>query len=236
MPSLADAAVQVISTGAPVLFLDTCSLLDVIRAPARGLTDCVEVASELLAMAVGPPVQFSLVVGSFVPGEWHDHERKVLELLTKHLQGMQEQAAHFHDLCAHFGLTLPFGLPQYLASGLAARLHDTSRRLLQAALVLDRHPDTVARAFDRVALTKRRPCRKGNQLEDCTIFEEYLQVCRHLRAGGFAGRAVFCTSNTEDYCAPGFTPHPEIAADCAAVGLSFTSTLPWALSELKRMP
>jgi hypothetical protein len=44
MPSIADAVSQIIAAGLPVLFLDTCSLVDVIREPLRPteLSGCVE--------------------------------------------------------------------------------------------------------------------------------------------------------------------------------------------------
>lgn len=229
--SIADAASQVSAAGVPVLFLDTCSILDVIRAPARGLTQCVESATELLAMATAS--QCTLVVGSFVPGEWNDHQQEVLDLVKAHLEKMQAQAAHFHDLCKHLGLAIAFTHPQYPTSGLATHLHDLSARLLRSSLVLDRDSGTMARAYDRVAVTQRRPCRKGGELKDCTIFEECLEVCRQVKGKGFARKLVFCTSNTDDYCAPGVTPHLDIAIDCTAVGLTFTTTLPWALNELK---
>ncbi len=232
MPTIADAAAQVLATDVPVLFLDTCSILDVIRAPARGLLKCAEAATALHAMATDSPPRSRIVVGSFVPTEWASHEQNVLGELNVHLDRMQKQAAHFHSLCTHLGLAVSFGAPQYPASGMAASLHDLSRRLLQAAVVLDRQHDTMSRAYDRVAVTRRRPCRKGGELKDCTIFEECLEMCRQLQAGGFTRKMVFCTSNTEDYCAPGVMPHADVAADCGAVGLVFTATLPWALKEL----
>lgn len=233
MPSLADAAAQVLAAGVPVLFLDTCSILDVIRAPARGLVGCVEAATELLGMATASPARCSLVVGSFVPTEWNDHQQEVLDSLQSHFDRMQSQAEHFHGLCGHLTVPITFGVPRYVTSGLALRLHDLSRQVLQASLILDRHPDTMTRAYDRVAVTRRRPCRKGGELKDCTIFEECLEVCRQLQGGGFTRKMVFCTSNTEDYCAPGVTPHADVAADCAGVGLVFTTTLSWAVNELK---
>jgi hypothetical protein len=232
MPAIADVAVQVLAEGVPVLFLDTCSILDVIRAPVRGLMDCVEAATELHAMANASPQRCRLVVGSFVPKEWAAHDNDVFAELTKHLGKMQDQASHFHSLSGHLGLSLGFGMPQYVTSGIAAALHDLSRKLLNTSLTIDSHHDTKSRAFDRVAVTKRRPCRKGGELKDCTIFEECLEVCRLLQAGGFAKKMVFCTSNTDDYCAPGVTPHADVAKDCAAVGLLFTTNLSWARSEL----
>jgi hypothetical protein len=155
-----------------------------------------------------------------------------LSVLQAHLDKMEQQALHFHGLCAHLALPLTFGPPQYSASAMASRLHDLSKKLLQASVPLDRHHDTMSRAYDRVAVTRRRPCRKGGELKDCTIFEEYLEVCRQLRTGGFTRKLVFSTSNTEDYCAPGVVPHADVANDCSAVGLVFTATLPWALNEL----
>jgi hypothetical protein len=232
MPSLTDTSTRIAATGVPVLFLDTCSILDVIRAPVRGLAGCIEAASELVGLATAAPPRCSPVVGSFVPVEWGTHAQGVLDELTKHLDKMDQQAGHFYALRAHLGIALGFGRPRYEPSGLGGRLLDLSRHLHQAAAVLDPHPDTMSRAYDRV-IAKRRPCRKGGELKDCTIFEECLEVCRQIQVGGFARKLIFCSSNTDDYCAPGMAPHPEIATDCSAVGLLFTTNLPWAVAELK---
>jgi len=50
MPTLADAVTQIQAAGLPVLFADTCSLVDPIRTPLRPaeLKDCIEAAQELL--------------------------------------------------------------------------------------------------------------------------------------------------------------------------------------------
>lgn len=238
MPTPAEVAAQLLAVPVPVLFLDTCSLLDVVRAPdvERGLSGCFEAATELLRLSTATPPQCNLAIGSFVPIEWATNAPKVLSELQQHLQGLEEQAIRFHDLSSHLGITLPFEKPAYQQSMLAKRLHTLSEQLLRTAYPVDRYAATSQRAYERVAVTGRRPCRKGAELKDCTIFEEYLEVCRHLQAMGFACRQVFCTSNTRDYCDPGVTPHAEIAADCAAVGLQFTTSMPWALAEIQRSP
>lgn len=233
MPSIADTAARLVATGVPVLLLDTCSILDVIRAPERGrkLAGCVEAASELLAMATANPSGCNLVVGSFVPQEWNDNAQSELDRLTAHLDRLDEYADHFHRLCGHLGITLGFSQPHYNASGLANRLHALSQQLLHTAIALDPHQDTILRSHARAA-AKRRPSQKG-EVKDCTIFEECLEVCRQLQVVTFARKVVFCSSNTNDYCEPRATPHTEIAADCNAVGLQFTTNLPWAVSVLK---
>src|SRR5581483_9656788 len=104
MPSIADTAARVAAAGVPVLFLDTCSILDVIRAPVRALDKCVEAAAELVAVATASSPRCSLVVCSFVPVEWNSRAQDVLNELTKHLDRMEQQANHFHGLCKHFGI------------------------------------------------------------------------------------------------------------------------------------
>lgn len=233
MPSIADTAARVVAAGAPALFLDTCNILDIIRAPVRALSGCVEAATELVAGAPAAAPRFNLIVGSFVPGEFAANSPTVADTLTAHLDRMDEQADHFHGLCGHLGIAPGFGRPGYRATAFAGRLLDLSRDLLAAAVVLDTDPDALARAVARVTgAPPRRPSRNAGQLKDCVIFEEYLEVCRQVRATTFAGKLVFCSSNTADYC-DGKVAHPDIAADCAAVGLAFTTNLPWAVAELK---
>ena len=52
MPHITAVADQLIATDLPIIFLDTCILLDVIRAIKRRYTNCVAKARELHA-AVG---------------------------------------------------------------------------------------------------------------------------------------------------------------------------------------
>jgi len=75
MPSIGDAATRIQAANLPVLFLDTCSILDPIRTPLRPneLRGCIEAAQELLQLVTGSPARCVLVVASFVPGEWLAH-------------------------------------------------------------------------------------------------------------------------------------------------------------------
>jgi hypothetical protein len=108
-------------------------------------------------------------------------------------------------------------------------LCDLSRGLLDGALHLDARDDTNMRAYHR-AIKLIPPSRRGGEVKDCTIVEECLEVCRQLRAAAFPSKLVFCTSNTSDYCEGGAL-HRVLAADFAAVGLTFSATLPWAVHE-----
>jgi hypothetical protein len=233
MPSIMDAVANLQGQGLPVLFLDACSIVDVIRGPARHdqLAGCVAAGAELLHMATVPPVRCVLVVASFVPHEWLDHAQPEVKNLTKHLRRLDEQAGDFHDACAAIGLVPPFARPSYDSVGLVAGLEVLSKGLLDAAIHLDAHNDTNMRAFAR-AVAKVPPSGKGGEIKDATITEECLEVSRQLHAAAFARKRVFCTSNTNDYCEAGGL-HADLAAEFALVGLDFVTNLPWAVSEMK---
>ena len=236
MPSIADVVDHVQRAGLPVLFLDTCVLLDVIRAPLRPsqLPGCVEAAQELLQFAVLPPVRCTMVVGSFVRREWLAHAGSAADELRVQLAQMDAEAQNVHQFCGLMGITPPFPRPEYRLLSLADRLHDLSRRLLDAASHLDPDHDCIIRAHGR-ASNDLAPSLKGGEIKDATIAEECLEVSRRLYVTGYAPKRVFCTSNINDYCERGSSRlHPSLAVDFAAASLIFAANLPWAVNEIKK--
>ena len=101
MPSIADGVAQIVAAGLPVLFIDTCVLLDVIRTPLRPveLPGCIDAALELLQLVVTPPVRSLTVVASFVPDEWHKHAEAEAGRLRTHLARTDADAGRLHGFC-----------------------------------------------------------------------------------------------------------------------------------------
>lgn len=233
MPSISAAEAQLRADDRPVLFLDTCILLDIIRATYRCLgIDYVQRAVELRAMLTSDPPQCALVVAWMVPTEWSNNAPAVRDEVKSHLKKMQDQAQHFHNACATLGIALSFGPPFYPGVGLAEGLYDLSKALLDGSIHLDRDTGCESRGVGRV-VAKTPPSKQGGEVKDCVIVEECLELTRQLRTNGFARKCVFCTSNLDDYGGSGGGLHPTLAAEFAAVGLAFTAKLPWAIHEIK---
>lgn len=231
MSSIGDAIEELHAAALPVLFIDTCSLLDVIRAPARPdqLKGCVRGATELHRFATGSPLSCRLVVASQVPDEWNQHANAEATVLRKHLAKLDESIADFHAACELLGLPA-FASSVYSNIRLPEHLFLLSQRLLDTALHLDAQDNTDIRALRR-AKDRIPPSKRGGEVKDCIILEECLEVATGLRAAGFTRRIVFCTSNTDDYC-EGTQLHPAIASDFAPLGVVFTKNLTWAVHEL----
>jgi hypothetical protein len=184
-----------------------------------------------------------IVIGSFVTPEWVKNAPTVLRDLTKHVQATDAATDLIHSHAELVAIPISATRVEYSKYDLPARLHELSKALLDAALALDADSMLQMRAYERVAVNPRRPSRLGgSELKDCTIFEECLEVARQLRAAGFTRKMVYCTSNTRDYCDKekethkDKVAHPDIVADCAPLSLTFVTTLPWALSELRAAP
>jgi hypothetical protein len=234
MPSIADAVALIRAADLPVLFIDTCSLVDPIRTPLRPdeLRGCVQAAQELLRLVTASPPRCTLLIASFVHDEWLTHAGPEADRLRAALAQIDADAERFHDFCAVFGIAPPFPRPAYRHLPLADSLHDLSRRLRDVSVRLEPDQGCIIRAHGR-ASTYTPPSRKGGEVKDSTIFEEYLEVSRQLKAAGFTRKRLFCTSNTKDYCEAGRL-HRQLAVDIGDVDLGFALTLPWAVNELKK--
>ena len=71
MITIDQAVASSISAPRPILLLDTCTLLDIVRAPLRDLTAAVRAGVELRAPAACGAIR--LLVQDIVPGEWADN-------------------------------------------------------------------------------------------------------------------------------------------------------------------
>src|SRR5712671_6417730 len=110
MPSIAAAVTRIMAADLPVLFADTCSIVDPIRAPLRpdDLRGCIEAAQELLQIVTTAPVQCTLVIASFVSDEWLTHAGAEADHLRDHLARVDAEGGRLHSLCGLVGIAPPF--------------------------------------------------------------------------------------------------------------------------------
>jgi hypothetical protein len=229
MPTLAETAQQLTADGLPILLIDTCILLDVIRAPLRKIPGCIQGALDLAEMQAQSRCR--IVASSMIENEWRANQQAVVDEFNRYLEAHDKDASAFHEACGLVNVSLSFGKPSYQAAGLVATLRDRAANILKNATHLSPSEETKLRAYER-SIARVPPARKGAGPADCTVVEEYLELCRLLQASGFAKKKTFCSSNTRDY-QDGHKLHATLASEFGAVGLVFTNALHWAVNELK---
>ncbi len=206
MPSVADAAAHIKLAVAPIVFLDTCALLDVVRAPLRNAAGNVEAPAELLTGATRNPPTVHLVIACPTPTEWGAHIDEAVQDCENAVNSVRTVSAS----CTFVGLPALGPLPAGLAT-LPDRLKTLSKNLLDEAILLDKDGDALSRAIGRI-INARKPARKGGQgAKDAAILEHAVSLVDALLVGGFVGLRVFVSSNTDDFATAKTTAiHPDI--------------------------
>ncbi len=232
MPSIGALADLIARTGIPVLFLDTCNFLDIIRLAIseRFRPGEAQAAKELSNLISASPPSCLLVASSIINREWNDNLPNVRKAATDHLAGLERESGHFHEACETLGIAGRAGRTGYSSSGLTETLCELSKKLFDNAVHLDADRESRVRATFRVE-EKRPPALESKEIKDCIVIEEYLAVCEALRSGGYSGKLVFCTTNKKDYCI-GSALDGQLAKEFGEVGLKFAKNLQHALHEM----
>ena len=227
MSTIAQLVADISAAPAPVVFLDTCAILDVARAPMRGQPDSVPAAMDLIRLAAQSPPGVYLLVADIVEREWADHIASARKAATDAVEAHIAVSA----VATSTGVVACPPPPPQLHQ-LPIALEQLSQRLLWACRVIDREPTTLSAALDRV-VAKRRPSTKG-QVKDCHIVEHCLAVARSLGEVAFLHHLLFVSSNTDDFAArPSTAIHADLAGDFSAVGLRYAVTVGAAVAELR---
>jgi hypothetical protein len=226
MIALAQAVADLIASPRPVLLLDTCTLLDIVRAPLRDLTVAVRAGVELRALAATGTVR--LFVQDIVPGEWADN----LPAARRDGEAGVRAFTATWQIAADLGQPAP-PLPVLPPGTLIDELEQLSHDLLVAADTLDRDYAGMSWAMDRVA-SKQKPSSAKGTVKDCHILGHALRLSTLLAAAGYPNSRRLVSSNRSDFAAPNATVfHPDIVPDAAAAGLRYAISLEAAVADLQ---
>lgn len=237
MMSIADATASLAGDPRPVLALDTCVPLDIIRAGIRGQTDRIGECRRLSEIVVTTPASVQLVVTSLVVLEWSQNKGEVGEEVTQWLAETDRRILEIHKSWDGVGSPLPVVAPTYVDPGLIAALTSLGESLILGAVVLEEDNTCVMRALERVK-QKQRPSHK-KEIKDSIHLEHYLELSRQLHAPGYAHPTIFVSSNSSDFWADKNTPsqpHGDLRADLTAANLTFYGRLDFALRHLGIIP
>jgi hypothetical protein len=225
MITLAQASANLLAAPRPVVFLDTCALLDIVRAPLRDLTMTVRAGGELLALVGAGTVQ--LYVQDIVPGEWTNN---LPSARRDGESGVRAFTATW-QIAADLGQPAP-PLPVLPPGTLIDDLEQLSHDLLDEAEELDRDHAGMSWAIDQVA-AKLKPSSAKGPVKNCHILGHALRLSTLLGAG-YPNWRVLVSPNRSDFAAPNATIwHPDIAPHAAAAGLRYAVSLEAAVADLR---
>ena len=221
----------------PILVVDTCSILDVVRAPVRDQlrTHDIDALHALLGRAVGARPTVSFVITEEVVREFHTN----IDAVEIETHDALKNAAHrfaailerMHALSPGDHIPAAVNLSSLGFPQVGRHL---AEQLVQASYVLSEHPADIERAYRRVTLAKPPATKARQSIKDCHITESCLRLAATLRSSGFSRNMVFTTSNTKDYEQGHRSLHPELRADFDSVSLEYAPNWSAARYEIDR--
>jgi hypothetical protein len=222
MTLIADIVNDITANPATVLFLDTCILLDIVRAPLRNKPDEVRFGRVFLDAVYKNPKSIHLLIPSPVTTEWNTH----ILAIENECRTAVDACNAISAICGHLALPTVAVLPAAVLT-MPAALRQLSADLLAACVAIDHDADALNRAVNLIVAGThpvKRPDNKG--AKDAVILEHAVQTAAQLRGAGFTGNCLFVSSNTKDYAAPGSTNlHAQLAPSFNHANLGYAVSL-----------
>ena len=217
----------------PVLCLDTCVILDILRDPTRGDVRVHEhEASLALLSAAQSGTALQALVAEQVSREFRDNVEQVQNDAMQSLGRRTREIAKLNALVGLYGASRPIDLAHWHDHH--SRTRQAADRWLEASTTVRESSSTVSNAFLRLN-EARSPARRGKQsMKDCVILETYLEHIRSLRDQGRTATAVFVSSNTGDYAADDRTTvRDDIKREFQSLSLEYAPSMGAARGLLK---
>jgi hypothetical protein len=218
------------AAGRPVLMIDTCSILDVMRDPTRETLRIHERQAGLDLLAAAEGGTLAGVVAHQVTLEFAEHDDSVQDEAARALKKLRGQIDRVNQLSAILGAPGPLDLT-HLDDHVARTRNIVGRWLTQ---LIPYKPDAnvlekaIARMNGNIA-----PARRGkDSSKDCIVLETYLQFADMLRTEGLTAPIVFLSSNTREYLTDSNVLKIEISNDFAPLKIDYASNMALAKHHL----
>lgn len=193
-----DVKADLLKKELPVLFFDTCSILDILNSlHLHNLSESY--ACSMLDLIKLNEKSCWLVSCQNVHEEWHDNIDGVLATMDREVNKIDRSicsAIAVSNLLLNSNFSLP---PRISSLNISTKVKGLSERFLHSCRSIERTTSHTLKAMQRIRKLEA-PARKGKlEPKDCEIVECFLDLCHELRLGGFRERIIFFTANKDDF-------------------------------------
>ena len=199
-----------ISNTRPIIFWDTCALLDILRLPFRQSIRGAEmlVRYEIIAESIERGVIAS-VTSSLVITELTNHYNQVYNELTRKENDAKNQMIRLADYMVSTKKKTRLIYAVNLLN-IESRLLSVLHRLLKNTIILKEQ--NVYRNFADYRLRyNMAPAERKAEYKDCYIWGTFVTLIRNINPNTLS---LFFTTNTKDYKDDTDNIYPQLVRDC----------------------
>jgi hypothetical protein len=219
MTSPTDAATEIMARSGPLVFVDTCSIVDLTREPRDNFhSDHAETAMRLVQLSDSKKITIALseqVLREF-PISYVEAKGKAIDALKL----LNKQMSNLRGNLLAYGLSVPEfnGIPEEFFAEACDKI---SERFRASSIFFDTTVDAKLKAANRV-VDRKAPSGKKQSFKDCLIIESCFETLAIARGLGFTASAYFLSSNVEDYGRRRL--HVDLQDDFLELKLEYTRT------------
>ena len=210
-------------SGNPILCVDTCAILDILRDPRRDNVRVNEQSASISLLGHAESERLDVLVTRLVRTEFADHVDEVQREAETGISAVADAIAKIDALATLHGS--PGRTATLHWAGHGGRCRQIADRWMNVGKDALESNDIESRAVRRV-LQGRAPSRRGkDSTKDCIILETYLEYIRSAREERVAAPIVFVSSNTTDYATSSARLSQDISADFAQLQIDFAPNM-----------
>ncbi len=211
------------SANVPVLCIDTCSILDIMRDPTRETVRPHEREAGIELVVAAEAGNLVCLMAEQVAIEFSYHDQSVQDEAKHKLRNLRKQIERINKLSALYGAIGSVDMSHL--NDHVLRTRDVVERWLTQLDKITPGSDVPAKAFARLN-AGRAPAKRGkDSSKDCLVYETYLEVSTTLRNSGVTTPIVFLSSNTDEYQTESKAMKPEIASDFGLLNINYAPNM-----------
>jgi hypothetical protein len=214
---------RLVKLDSPILCVDTCALLDVIRDITDVHRDFTYVGDGLLLLeAAESSGKLTVLMSDVVSRELTENASNEEQRASERLKDYLENAERIHKIATAYGANGTLQIDHI--DGHVPRAMTIFDRWKNISMAVPLNDGVHTRASKRAYLGLS-PAKIGKEsLNDCRIFEAYIELAGQLRSEGLQARMVFISSNTKEYREPSKRIlKADIGEDLAKVSLEYAA-------------
>jgi len=228
--AISDIVADIEKNGSAVLFLDTCAILDIVRAINRRSSNEMCSAKVFLDKRDLGDIDCKIILPSVIGQEYADHlesTTKELDSFFKRLSDLQSELINAQSAFGHETMVCTLD-----ADALTNKIIVLTNNIINNATHILEQDNLHAAASKRVTGCKPPASKGKNELKDCLIVEECLEICRQLKQKAKTIPLFFLSSNTKDFCiAETRTVKDKLATEFSQYGLEYCYSWQQILSK-----
>lgn len=184
----------------PILFWDTCALLEIIRFLYRDVEPNMLEAFRNLKHIHSKIINGEIysVSANVTLNEWDDNIGKICNEISESLQRTTNYHKNAIDIINEIKSTTQISIP-LVGQDLEDKLITMAESIVEKTYFLEVDENLSFNALKRV-IAKTPPAKKKTEFKDCAIWETMVRLATLLNATGSSLNKVFYTVNTEDFC------------------------------------